>query len=112
MIRIIVIDAGPLGYATNPRASAVNDRCRTWLEAFALAGEQIVLPEIVDYEVRRSWLRTGNAAAIVRLNQFKAGAHYVPITTDAMLLAAELWADAHRRGYATASDLSLDADVI
>jgi len=112
MNRIIFIDSGPLGYATNPRASPTNDQCRTWLDNLAQTGVQVVLPEIVDYEVRRSWLRTSNATAIVRLNHFKAAAHYLPISTEAMLLAAELWADARRRGYATAGDQALDADVI
>jgi predicted nucleic acid-binding protein len=112
MNRVILIDSGPLGYATNPRASAVSDRCKAWLENLARTGEQVVLPEIVDYEVRRGWLRTQNAAAIARLDQFKAAARYLPITTQTMLLAADLWADARRRGPATASDQSLDGDVI
>jgi predicted nucleic acid-binding protein len=112
MNQIIVMDAGPLGYATNPRASTINDQCRAWLDSLAQAGVQVVLPEIVDYEVRRGWLRTGNATAILRLNQFKVAARYLPISTEAMLLAAELWADARRLGYATAGDAALDADVI
>jgi predicted nucleic acid-binding protein len=112
MTRVIIVDASPLGYLTNPRASPVNDQCKAWLESLMRAGEQVVLPEIVDYEVRRGWLRTQNVGAIVRLDQFKATARYLPITTEAMLLAAELWADARRRGYATAGDQALDADVI
>src|SRR5260370_31965910 len=112
MSRVIVLDASPLGYATNPKASVLNDRCRVWLQTLVRAGEQVVLPEIVDYEVRRGWLRTQNAGAIARLDQFKMAARYVPITTEAMLLAAELWAIARRRGYATAGDQALDADVI
>jgi len=112
MTRIILIDSGPLGYATNPRATDINQRCSEWLEALALAGDQIVLPEIADYEVRRGWLRTNNTIALERLNRFKSSAIYLPITTDAMLRAAELWADARQRGYATATDQSLDADVI
>jgi predicted nucleic acid-binding protein len=110
--RIILIDSGPLGYATNPRSSPTNDRCGSWLAALATSGARVVLPEIVDYEVRRGWLRTRNADAIARLNQFKTEAEYLPITTAAMLLAAEFWADARQRGYATAGDQTLDADVI
>src|SRR5256885_1412510 len=112
MSRIIVIDSGPLGYATNPRASAINDRCSQWLDALLANAEQVVIPEIADYEVRRGWLRTGESRAIVRLDWLKAALLYAPITTEAMLLAAELWADARRRGFATAGDRSLDADVI
>jgi predicted nucleic acid-binding protein len=108
----VLIDSGPLGFVTNPRSSPTNDRCAAWLMSLALLGSQVVLPEIVDYEVRRGWLRVGNTVAISRLDQFKRDALYLPITTDAMLLAAELWADARRRGYATAGDQTLDADVI
>jgi predicted nucleic acid-binding protein len=112
MRRLIVIDSGPLGYATNPRASAINVRCSQWIDDLLAGGEQIIIPEIADYEVRRGWLRTGQPSAIERLDGLKVALRYAPITTEAMLLAAEFWADARRRGYATAGDQALDADVI
>lgn len=37
---------------------------------------------------------------------------YLPITTDIMLMAAELWAEARNKGYQSASNDSLDGDVI
>ncbi len=37
---------------------------------------------------------------------------YLPITTDAMRRAAELWAGARRKGKPTAADATIDADVI
>lgn len=37
---------------------------------------------------------------------------YVPLTTEAMLKAAEFWAIARRRGYPTSKDEALDGDVI
>jgi predicted nucleic acid-binding protein len=38
--------------------------------------------------------------------------HYIPITTAAIRKAAELWADARRKGLATADDKEINADVI
>jgi predicted nucleic acid-binding protein len=112
MMRLIVVDSGPLGYATNPRASAINIRCSEWIIGLLASGEQVVIREIADYEVRRGWLRTRQPLAIERLNGLKATLRYEPITTEAMVLAAEFWADARQRGYATAGDQALDADVI
>jgi predicted nucleic acid-binding protein len=112
MSRIILIDTGPLGYATNPRASTINALCSQWLDALLANGETVVIPEIADYEARRGWLRAGQLQAVARLDGLKATLGYAPITTEAMLLAAQLWADARRRGYATAGDQALDADVI
>lgn len=37
---------------------------------------------------------------------------YAPITTDIMLSAAQLWADARNQGTPTADAKALDADVI
>jgi predicted nucleic acid-binding protein len=112
MSRLIVLDSGPLGYATNPRASPVNVRCSRWIDDLLASGDQVVIPEIADFEVRRGWLRTRQPLAIERLNGLKATLLYGPITTEAMMLAAEFWADARHRGFATAGDQALDADVI
>lgn len=71
-----------------------------------------VVPGIADYEVRRELIRVGRTTGLARLDLFKQTFRYVPITTEAMLLAAELWATARRRGRPTASDAALDADVI
>ena len=50
---------------------------------------------------------------IERLDQLRNDLrYYVPITTAAMRKAAELWANARRRGLATADDKEIDADVI
>jgi len=112
MRRVIFIDSGPLGYAFTPGVNSEHLRCSRWLEALVVNGEQIALAEIVDYECRRGWLRQENTRALAKLNSAKAAFTYVPITTAAMLRAAELWAAARKGGYATTTDQRLDADVI
>jgi predicted nucleic acid-binding protein len=75
---------------------------------------RIVVPEIVHYELRRELLRLGKTKALRDLHTFNNAIpdRYVPITTDAMNLAAELWADARRRGFPTAPRDAIDVDVI
>ena len=70
------------------------------------------VPEIADYEVRRGFLRIGATKSIERLDQLKERIGYVPLATEAMLLVAQIWAEARNQGYASASDKALDADVI
>ena len=55
---------------------------------------------------------TGKTASIARLNGLQATFHYLPITTTAMLRAADLWADARRTGFSTGDPNKLDIDVI
>jgi predicted nucleic acid-binding protein len=64
------------------------------------------------YEVRRELIRAGKAAGIQRLDQLKSQIPYRPLTTEVMLLAAQLWADARQRGRPTAEPNALDGDVI
>ncbi|MEG4286130.1 hypothetical protein QUB68_23650 [Microcoleus sp. A006_D1] len=71
-----------------------------------------MLPELADYEVRRELIRAGKVAGIRQLDLLKTLIQYLPISTDAMLLAAQLWADARLRGRPTADPNSLDGDVI
>jgi predicted nucleic acid-binding protein len=112
MPRIVVLDSGPLGLVTNPRGSDVSVRCNAWLEELLTRGTRIVVPEIADYEVRRELMRAGKLAGVRRLDALKLALNYVPITTEAMLLAAELWATARQQGKPTADDKALDGDVI
>ena len=109
MRRIIILDTGPLAQIVNPRKFP---EIKQWLQQLQRAGEDIRIPEIADYELRRGLLRLGDTTSIQRLDGFHRLLGYVPITTAAMRRAAEFWADARRRGYATAPDLALDGDVI
>ncbi len=109
---IVLLDAGPLGLVTNPRGKPESQQCKQWMAGLAAFGVRVMVPEIADYEVRRELLRAGSVRGIAHLDQLKATAGYVPITTDAMLQAALFWAQARRRGHPTAPDLALDADVI
>jgi len=107
--RAIVLDAGPLGMLTHPRR---NVEIAQWFERLAMSGTEIMLPEIADYEVRRNLLLEGLHESIGRLNQLKTVLTYLPLTTETMLKAAELWAEARRRGKPTADAKALDADAI
>src|SRR5262249_57739698 len=85
---------------------------RLWLDQLLAAGYSVILPEIADYEVRRGLLLEGLIASVRRLDQLKAVLTYLPLTTSTMLRAAELWAQARRRGTPTADPRELDGDVI
>src|SRR5437660_908558 len=77
-----------------------------------MAGSIVLLPEIAVYEVGRELKRLGATASLRRLDDLRRRLSYLPITTSAMELAADLWADVRRRGVPTASPDSLDADCI
>ena len=109
---IVLLDAGPLGMITNPKSSSENEACKDWLAELASRGNEIVIPEIADYEVRRELIRAGKDRGLARLDALKAMLGYAAITTPVMLKAAEYWAAARTMGRQSADDSSLDADVI
>ena len=112
MARIILLDSGPLGLAAHHPSITQVRQCLTWLATLESSGAMIVVPEIADFEVRRELLRARIAGGIRRLDQLKTRFVYLPITTPAMLRAAEFWADVRQRGIPTASPDALDADCI
>jgi predicted nucleic acid-binding protein len=105
----LLLDSGPLGRIAHPRA---NREITLWLDQLLVAGYAVILPEIADYEVRRGLLLEGLTASVRRLDQLKDVLTYLPLTTSTMLKAAELWAQARRRGVPTADPRELDGDVI
>jgi hypothetical protein len=112
---IIVLDTTPLGLVTQkPGKSNDADACATWVATLIRAGHRIMVPEIVDYEVRRELKRAGQNISIARLDAFNSAdlQRYIALTTTAMRLAADLWAEARNTGLATAHKHALDGDVI
>ena len=109
MIEAIVLDSGPVGRLVHPR---LNTEVSAWLDGLLAAGVTVYLAEIVDYEVRRGLLAANMARSLHRLDQFKAALPFLPINSDVMLEAAELWANARRGGYSVADPKELDGDVI
>jgi len=109
MNKPILLDAGPLGRIAHPRP---NKEILVWLQGIFSAGIEVIIPEIVDYEVRRNLLLADLKKSVERLDQLKESLIYVPISTSIMLKAAELWAESRKAGQPTADPKELDGDVI
>jgi predicted nucleic acid-binding protein len=112
MSDIILLDSGPLGLVTNPRATQENLECNVWMQSRLQQGFLVLVPAIADYEVRRELLRAGKTRGLARLDSLKMVGGYAPLTSEALLQAAEFWAQARQMGRPTASEQALDGDVI
>jgi hypothetical protein len=120
---LIALDTGPLGDLINPNNTADAVAIRTWMASHLAKGVGFLLPELADYEVRRNEILetlicpfgpSQSAAAIHLLDQLQATIGYLPFNTDAILMAANLWAD-HRKGTRKgdpARSHRLDGDVL
>ncbi len=108
----VFLDGTPLALLAHKAGSPAGEACRTWLERVIGAGRVVVLPEIIDYELRRELLRLGASASIRRLDRLCSLLEYLPLDTGTMREAAALWAMARSKGRPTADKHALDADVI
>jgi len=111
-VRHVVLDTGVLGLVTHPSKKSEPRECKEWLKTLLQQDVAFYVPEIADYELRRKLLHLDLSRAVVRLDALKAAIGYLPITTAAMMKAAELWASARKAGIPTADPKALDADVI
>lgn len=107
----IFLDTGPLSLITHP-GDEHREEARDRLLALVAGGAPAVLPEIADYEHRRKLLHLNSVGSLRHLDALKTTIAYAPLTTGTMLRAAQLWAEARRRGLPTASERALDIDVI
>jgi predicted nucleic acid-binding protein len=108
----VLLDTGPLGLVTHPKAATKNSKAAQWLLGLLSDGVDVLIPGIADYELRRELLRAGKTRSVAVLDQYKARLGYVPLTTEVMLQAARFWATARQQGKPTAPDPALDGDVI
>jgi predicted nucleic acid-binding protein len=111
-IKLIVMDSGVLGLATNPNHTPESLACSQWLYQRLSEGALVFVPEVADYEVRRELIRANKTKGLLRLDALNAALNYVPLTTATMRLAAQLWAQARQKGRPTAPPGALDCDVL
>lgn len=114
MSDILLLDSGPLGLITQPQRSREVIAVTDWLKDCLRAGAHVFVPAIVYYEIKRELLRANKTIGIARLDAFVSTTpdRYVPLTDDALRLAAELWAQCRRAGRPTADATALDIDVL
>ena len=87
-------------------------RALHWRRATTKSGIVIVVPEVIDYELRRKLIHLNRPSSLLELDNLCETCLYLPITTSIMRRAAELWAEARRAGRPTARNESLDVDMI
>lgn len=112
MTRHILLDSAPLGLLCHPAKTAQVIAITQWGLSCLSAGHNIYVPEVIDYELRRELLRAGKTASLTELDGLKSLFVYLPLTTPAMLRAADLWASARNSGFSTGDPKKLDVDVI
>jgi predicted nucleic acid-binding protein len=112
MTRILLLDTGPLGLITHPKASQESDRCNKWMRFQLIKGTRVLVPGISDYELRREMLLVGNNRGIIKLDALREAIGFAPITVTVMDQAAKFWAQARKMGKPTSSDPALDGDMI
>jgi predicted nucleic acid-binding protein len=112
--RFLVLDSGPLGLLTHPQRNAEVVAIVEWLSRRLLSGDRVIVPAIVYYELKRELLRAEKTFSVARLESFVAGApgRYLPLSDEALRLAAQLWAKSRRQGRPTADVKDIDVDVI
>lgn len=71
MSEIILLDTGPLGLITHPKASHESDQCNQWMRGQLQKGVRVLVPGISDYELRREMLLNSSTKGIIRLDALK-----------------------------------------
>ena len=108
----VILDSGPLGVLCNPYHSQKPFAIRVWVADLLKVGRRGILPDIMDYEIRRELIRNQSHNALALLDFQGTRLEYLPLTTAAMRCAADLWAQARNAGQPTVVDWALDCDVI
>ncbi len=110
----VVLNTTPLGLVTQRPGHVGGDACRAWYASLTRIGCLFFVPEIADYEMRREFIRQANWGAVARLEVFNAAVtgQYLPQTTPAVRLAADLWARVRNQRRTTAPPEALDADAL
>jgi hypothetical protein len=80
MTHLLILDTSVVGAITNPKQTNVIVRdCQIWFRTSLERQSIFVLPEIVDYELRRELLRGKKINGLKQLDELKSVIYYHPI---------------------------------
>lgn len=109
---IVLLDSEPLGLISNPGNKKRPRECRNKIKHLIKSGILVVVPEIIDYELRRELLLSA-PQSVENLDKLEdLGLVYAPLSTEVMRKASQLWAWARKTGQSTAHEKKIDIDVI
>ncbi len=117
---IIFIDSNILGLISNDNNLFEEAKqCRQWFYSLFARGGRFVTSDLCNYEVMRglisSSMRSGEVLPGIKSLEFlKADRflEFLPVSTEALDLAAELWARASTSGRTTRDEKDIDIDII
>jgi hypothetical protein len=117
---IVFLDTNILGLICNKNISFDEcQQCKKWFDTLFLRGVRIVTSDLCHYEVMRglidSSIRSNEAApGIKSLELLKVDGflEFLPVSTEALDLAANLWARAFTSGQTTRDEKDIDIDII
>jgi len=109
----IVLDSSILADLLNPKAKADSTQeVQAWGLRMLDRGEELWIPGICDYEVRRKLHHLRNKKSLGRLDAARRSWEFLPVSQDHLDAAAALWAGLRHTGKVTAPEAALDGDVI
>jgi predicted nucleic acid-binding protein len=111
-MKLVFLDSTPLSILSDPRNSPVVMDITSWLVSLVRSGDVVYLPESIDYELRREMVRSKQVDSLKILDRLKNTCEYLPINTDAMLLACDFWAQLRNSGLSTGDPKKIDIDMI
>lgn len=117
---IVFIDTNILGLISNENTSFDEaQQCKKWFSILLIRSVRVVTSDLCNYEEMRgllssSILKKEVAPGIKSLESLKADGflEFLPVSTEALDLAAKLWARASTSGQTTRDEKDIDIDII
>lgn len=109
MKKLIIPDSGPLGEITNAK---LDKKVEKWKNFIEKQEYYLRIAEINDYELRRNYLLEDLDKSLNRLNRYKQTKQFIPLNSEMLLVACELWAWSRSKGFPTSDSKRLDGDTI
>jgi predicted nucleic acid-binding protein len=117
---IVFIDTNILGLISNENTSFDEaQQCKKWFSTLLIRSVRVVTSDLCNYEEMRgllssSILKKEVAPGIKSLEFLRADGflEFLPVSTEALDLAAKLWARASTSGQTTRDEKDIDIDII